>query len=128
MKFRINAIAAGMALVPALAISGTAGAQMLEEVIVTAQKRSQSLMDVPISVNVVGAEQISNAGITNLNDLSDYVPNLSMNQTGLGTNVTIRGISSGINPAFEQSVGMYVDDVFYGRPQLMESFADKACH
>jgi outer membrane receptor protein involved in Fe transport len=118
MKFRINAIAAGMALVPALAISGTAGAQMLEEVIVTAQKRSQSLMDVPISVNVVGAEQISNAGITNLNDLSDYVPNLSMNQTGLGTNVTIRGISSGINPAFEQSVGMYVDDVFYGRPQL----------
>jgi outer membrane receptor protein involved in Fe transport len=118
MKFRINAIAAGMALVPALAISGTAGAQMLEEVIVTAQKRSQSLMDVPISVNVVGAEQISNSGITNLNDLSDFVPNLSMNQTGLGTNVTIRGISSGINPAFEQSVGMYVDDVFYGRPQL----------
>jgi outer membrane receptor protein involved in Fe transport len=41
-----------------------------------------------------------------------------MNQTGLGTNVTIRGISSGINPAFEQSVGMYVDDIFYGRPQL----------
>jgi iron complex outermembrane receptor protein len=118
MKFRINAIAAGMALVPALAISGTAGAQMLEEVIVTAQKRSQSLMDVPISVNVVGGEMISNQGITNLNDLSDYVPNLSMNQTGLGTNVTIRGISSGINPAFEQSVGMYVDDVFYGRPQL----------
>ena len=91
---------------------------MLEEVIVTAQKRSQSLMDVPISVNVVGGEMISNQGITNLNDLSDYVPNLSMNQTGLGTNVTIRGISSGINPAFEQSVGMYVDDVFYGRPQL----------
>jgi outer membrane receptor protein involved in Fe transport len=118
MKFRINAIAAGMALVPALAISGTAGAQMLEEVIVTAQKRSQSLSDVPISVNVVGAEQISNSGITNLNDLADFVPNLSMNQTGLGTNVTIRGISSGINPAFEQSVGMYVDDVHYGRPQL----------
>jgi len=118
MKFRINAIAAGMALIPALAISGTAGAQMLEEVIVTAQKRSQSLADVPISVNVVGGEQISNAGISNLNDLSDYVPNLSMNQTGLGTNVTIRGISSGINPAFEQSVGMYVDDIFYGRPQL----------
>ncbi|MFT6311425.1 MAG: outer membrane receptor protein involved in Fe transport [Porticoccus sp.] len=118
MKFRINAIAAGMALVPALAISGTAGAQMLEEVIVTAQKRSESLMDVPISVNVVGGEMISNQGITNLNDLSDYVPNLSMNQTGLGTNVTIRGISSGINPAFEQSVGMYVDDIFYGRPQL----------
>ncbi|KZX60695.1 hypothetical protein A3709_01125 [Halioglobus sp. HI00S01] len=119
MKFRKNLLAASIAAVPALALTGNAMAQgMLEEVIVTAQKRSESLSDVPISVNVVGGEQISNGGITNLNDLADWVPNLSMNQTGLGTNVTIRGISSGINPAFEQSVGMYVDDVFYGRPQL----------
>ena len=90
----------------------------LEEVVVTAQKRVESLSDVPISVNVVDSAMITNSGITNLNDLSDFVPNLSMNQTGIGTNVTIRGISSGINPAFEQSVGMYVDDVYYGRAQL----------
>ncbi len=93
-------------------------AQMLEEVVVTAQKRVESLGDVPISVNVVGAEKITDSGITNLHDLSDFVPNLSMNQTGIGTNISIRGISSGINPAFEQSVGMYVDDVYYGRAPL----------
>mgnify|MGYP000707635423 CR=1 FL=1 len=118
MNLRMKKLASSIALVPALALTGVAQAQQLEEIIVTAQKRSESLADVPLSVNVVGGEQISNSGITNLNDLADFVPNLSMNQTGLGTNVTIRGISSGINPAFEQSVGMYVDDVFYGRPQL----------
>ncbi|MEP5569331.1 MAG: TonB-dependent receptor [Halioglobus sp.] len=90
----------------------------LEEVVVTAQKRVESLSDVPISVNVVDGTMITDSGITNLSDLSDFVPNLSMNQTGIGTNVTIRGISSGINPAFEQSVGMYVDDVYYGRAVL----------
>lgn len=91
---------------------------MLEEVVVTAQKRVESLADVPISVNVVNGSRMAESGITNLNDLADFVPNLSMNQTGIGTNITVRGISSGINPAFEQSVGMYVDDVYYGRAQL----------
>jgi len=93
-------------------------AQTLEEVVVTAQKRVESLSDVPISVNVIGGDKITDSGITNLRDLTDFVPNLSMNQTGIGTNISIRGISSGINPAFEQSVGMYMDDVYYGRAQL----------
>ncbi len=99
--------------------SATAQEQlMLEEVVVTAQKRAESLSDVPISVNVMSGEKIAQAGITNLDDLSDFVPNLSLNQTGLSTSIAIRGISSGINPAFEQSVGMYIDDVYYGRSQL----------
>ncbi len=101
------------------AMAITAQAQLtLEEVVVTSQKRTQSLGDVPISVNVMSAEKISQAGITNLNDLADFVPNLSMNQTGISTTITIRGISSGVNPAFEQSVGMYVDDIHYGRMQM----------
>lgn len=91
---------------------------ILEEVVVTAQKRAESLSDVPISVNVMSGEKIAQAGITNLNDLSDFVPNLTLNQTGLSTSIAIRGISSGISPAFEQSVGMYIDDVYYGRSQL----------
>ncbi|MFT5481987.1 MAG: iron complex outermembrane receptor protein, partial [Halieaceae bacterium] len=107
------------AAIPVLMASYSAQAQlMLEEIVVTAQKRVESLSDVPISVNVVGAEKMAESGITNLNDLADFVPNLSMNQTGIGTSITVRGISSGINPAFEQSVGMYVDDIYYGRAQL----------
>lgn len=90
----------------------------LEEIVVTAQKREESLMDVPISVNAVSGEKMAEAGITELEGMTAYVPNLTMNQTGIGTIIAIRGISSGINQGFEQSVGQYVDGVYYGRAQL----------
>ena len=48
----------------------------LEEIVVTAQKREQSLQDVPISVSVVTGEKLVEAGIENLDDLALYVPNL----------------------------------------------------
>jgi outer membrane receptor protein involved in Fe transport len=105
----------------ALAITASAGAvnaAMLEEIVVTAQQRAESLQDVPVSVAAVTAEKMSNAGIVDLQGLSELVPNFSINETGISTTVTIRGISSGINPGFEQSVGIYNDGIFYGRDQL----------
>ena len=105
----------------ALAIASAAGAlnaAVLEEVIVTAQQRAQSLQDVPVSVAALTAEKISDAGIVDLQGLSEMIPNFSINETGISTTVTIRGISSGINPGLEQSVGIYNDGVFYGRDQL----------
>jgi iron complex outermembrane receptor protein len=52
---------------------------------------------------------------------------LTMSETGIGTNIYIRGIGSGINPGFEQSVGMYFDGVSYGRAQLSRApFLDLA--
>jgi outer membrane receptor protein involved in Fe transport len=108
-------------LTMALAISsaiGVTNAATLEEVVVVAQKRAQSLQDVPVSVAAVDADKISDAGIVDLQGLSDYVPNFSINETGISTTITVRGISSGINSGFEQSVGMYNDGIFYGRDQL----------
>ena len=105
----------------AIAISASTvavNAAMLEEVIVTAQQRAESLQDVPVSVAAVTAEKMSSAGIVDLQGLSELVPNFSINETGISTTVTIRGISSGINPGFEQSVGIYNDGIFYGRDQL----------
>ena len=96
----------------------SAGAAVLEEVIVTAQMRSQNLQDVPVSVSSVGGEKLIAAGIDKLEDLQAYVPNLTMSETGIGTVIYVRGIGSGINQGFEQSVGMYVDGVYYGRAQL----------
>ncbi len=96
----------------------SAQAQMLEEVVVTAQKRVESLQDVPISVSAINGTKIVQAGITELQDMTAYVPNLTMNETGIGTNITIRGVSSGINQGFEQSAGMYIDGIYYGRAQL----------
>ncbi len=106
-------------LAASIAVSaGAVNAAMLEEIVVTAQQRSESLQDVPVSVAAVTAEKMSNAGIVDLQGLSELVPNFSINETGISTTVTIRGISSGINPGFEQSVGIYNDGIFYGRDQL----------
>ncbi len=79
--FTRNGLASAIAL-SAAALTSTAAAQdfVLEEVVVTAQKRAQSLQDVPISVAAVSGEQISNAGITGLEELSLYTPNVNINQ------------------------------------------------
>lgn len=90
---------------------------MLEEVIVTAQKREQNLQDVPISVVALSGEQISRADLTTIEDLQTYVPNFYVTDTLLGPMLQIRGIGSGVNQGFEQSVGVYVDGVYYGRAQ-----------
>jgi iron complex outermembrane recepter protein len=107
-------------IVATMALTATPGsfAQQLEEVVVTAQKRVESLQDVPISVNAISADKMAEAGIDRIENLAVYVPNLSMSETGIGTNIYIRGIGSGINPGFEQSTGMYVDGIYYGRAQL----------
>ncbi len=102
-------------------------APALEEVLVTATLRTESLQDVPVSVNAVSGEKMAEAGIDKIEDLQAYVPNLSMSETGIGTNIYIRGIGSGINPGFEQSVGMYFDGISYGRGQLTRApFLDLA--
>ena len=92
--------------------------QKLEEIIVTAQKRAESLQDVSVSVTALGGEKLSDFGIARLEEITAYVPNFVMSETGIGTTIYIRGIGSGINQGFEQSVGMYRDGIYYGRAQL----------
>ncbi len=105
--------------VAALALAGApAAAQaqlVLEEVIVTAQKRAESLQDVPISVSTLQAEKLQNAGIPNMAALADHVPNLLISDAPVSTNIYMRGMGSSNNQAFEQSVGMYIDGVYMGR-------------
>ena len=102
--------------------AAAAGAQQqssttLEEIVVTAQKRSESLQDVPVAVSAVAGVKISEAGLTRIEDLRNYVPTLFTQETAIGNNIAIRGIFSGVNPGFEQSVGTYVDGIYRGRPQ-----------
>lgn len=102
-------------------------AAVLEEVLVTAQLREQSLQDVPVSVSAVSGEKLMEAGISRIEDLQAYVPNFTMSESGIGTDIYIRGIGSGENQGFEQSVGMYVDGISYGRAQLARApFLDLA--
>lgn len=119
-QMKTNSLASAVSFGVAMTLLSTSQVQAraLEEVVVTAQKRAESLQDVPISVSAVSGDKLSEASITEVGDLTALVPNFTMNETGIGTNISIRGISSGINPGFEQSVGMYVDGVYYGRAQL----------
>jgi len=96
----------------------SAQGMVLEEVVVTAQKRAQSLQDVPIAISAMSGEKIDDTGITSLEELTLYIPNVTINGGGATPNLFIRGIGSGTNPAFEQSVGMYIDGVYAGRGPL----------
>ena len=90
----------------------------LEEVTVTAQKRTENLQDVPISIIAVSGEKIDNFAILDLQELTQYVPNVTINN-GAGTpNLFIRGVGSGTNAGFEQSVGLFTDGVYAGRGAL----------
>ncbi|WP_438952554.1 TonB-dependent receptor plug domain-containing protein [Porticoccus sp.] len=92
-----------LALPLALAISGTGAlAQIgaLEEVIVTAQKRSESLQDVPVAVNAFSSDTIQEAGINDTSDLAVMTPSLNANANSspFTTRLTIRGIGAARTP------------------------------
>lgn len=112
----------GSSIAATLSGNGSALAQsvpVLQEILVTSQKREQSLSDVPISVNVISSERLATANINKIADITEFVPNMTMTETGISTQMYIRGIGSGNNQAFEQSVGQYVDGIYYGRQQLI---------
>ncbi len=113
---RTSTVAAAVALT--LAAAGAEAQQAtLEEIVVTAQKRAESLQDVPVAVSAVTGAKILDSGIVRLEDLRNFVPTLFTQETAIGNNISIRGIFSGVNPGFEQSVGTYVDGIYRGRPQ-----------
>jgi len=103
------------------ASSPTPAAVGLEEIVVTAQKRSESLQSVPLSITALSSDELTRRNITNLNDLmGGQVPSLRIepfagNQTVL--EVAIRGFvdPNGVNVTNENPVPIYIDDVFYGR-------------
>lgn len=89
----------------------------LEEVIVTAQRKSESLQDVPIAISALSAEAIEKSGIHDLSGIAVRVPGLSFSDFSPGQNiVSMRGASSNDDGAgTDGSVAMFVDDVYLGR-------------
>ena len=81
-----------------LLLSGTAFSQ-IDEIIVTANKKEQTLQDIPMSVTVTSAEQIEQSAIVDLLDLQSAVPALRMTQLQktTETNFVIRGVGNGAN-------------------------------
>lgn len=90
-----------------------------EEIVVTAQFRSQRLQDTPIAITAVSGAVLESKGASSILDVANTAPNVTMRQAG-GANggaaqVFIRGVGQSDSQfAFEPGVGMYVDDVYYG--------------
>lgn len=94
--------------------TSTINAQLLEEIIVTAQKREQNLQDVGISVTAFSSEQITALGYTSTTDIAAQTPALNITQYHpVLTNVHIRGVSQNdFSGHLEAPVAMYVDDAY----------------
>jgi iron complex outermembrane recepter protein len=102
-----------------LAFTIDTNAAQLEEVLVTAQKRVESLQDVPIAITAVSGDAINSGGFSRMEDLAPALPNFQFAEAVSGSdNIFMRGIGSGPNFGFEQAVGLVVDGYFFGRSRF----------
>jgi iron complex outermembrane receptor protein len=113
----------------ALAVTMSAAAAeraAIEEIVVTAQKREQSLADVPISINVVSGEKIDRFSLATFEDLDEYVPNLVISDSPGNNQIYVRGIGTESGSlALEQSVALFMDGIYAGRArQFQQPFLD----
>ncbi len=90
----------------------------IEEIIVTAQKRSEDVQDVPISISAYSNDFLEDSGVDTLQDLGAYTPSLTLSQSSSVANqrIIMRGVGSVGNNAIEPSVAVFIDGVYYPRP------------
>ena len=113
------------ALTATTVVAQEQGRPVIEEVVVTAQKRAENIRDVPISITALGEDALNEAGITDVGELSKAAPNMVINATPYTGFVAMRGLGSGNNKGFERSVALVIDGVYYGRQDyLFEALAD----
>src|SRR5690606_21882544 len=125
-RFYLSASAGAAFAAASLAAPSTAFAQENDqaaasadngEIIVTAQRREQSLQDVPISIAVASGDTLRESQVSDLGDLGNRISGVKINSAGASDSLNIRGIGSGFNMGFEQAVGIFVDGVYVARSQ-----------
>jgi len=95
----------------------------LNEIVVTARKREESVQDVPVAVTAMSEEMIQNRDITSIEKIAAATPNLNVGRASNGSSaqITLRGIgSSSTSIGIEQSVAIVVDGAYYGQGRVIE--------
>src|SRR3982751_1311002 len=92
-----------------------------QTIVVTARRRTEILLDVPVAVTAYSGEQLDRQGALDITDIADTTPNVTL-EVSRGTNSTLTPFIRGIGQqdpvaGFEQGVGLYLDDVYLNRPQ-----------
>lgn len=110
-----------LSAMPALAADADEGATGLEEIIVTAQKREQSVQDIPIAVTAMTADTLQANRIYTVNDLSGLAPGMTVKPSAGGISTptfTMRGqVSYGVVAGSDKQVSIYVDGVYISSPR-----------
>src|SRR5690606_22653897 len=113
--------AAQMPATPEAASEPQPASDQIEDIVVTAQRREQRLQDVPVAVSAFSGAQLEDRQIGDVNALAANVPAVAVPATPYGNNdlvLAIRGVApGGVLPNVDQAVGIYVDGVYYARPQ-----------
>ena len=91
------------------------------DIIVTARRREETLLNVPIAVTAFTADRLEKSGALDLTDIQNTTPNTTL-KDARGTNSTLAAFIRGVGqqdpvPGFESGVGIYLDDVYLNRPQ-----------
>ena len=92
-----------------------------DEIIVTARRRDERLIDVPVAITAYSGEALARAGAIDITDIGQTTPNTTL-EVSRGTNSTLSAFIRGVGQqdpvsGFEQGVGLYLDDVYLNRPQ-----------
>lgn len=122
-RFVVGIAAIGIGAVPAYAqtAASPATADPEGDIVVTARKRAEPLQRVPISADVIAGSEIASQGIASIQDLTATLPAVRLAKGTTTNRQFIRGIGSGDNPNFEQSVGTFIDDIYHGRARTSEA-------
>ena len=128
-RIHVTSVAAAVA---AILASGTApprprtparrpraeAARVIEEIVVTAQRREESIQDVPLSVQAFTGETLVEAGVNSVLDLPRLAPNFNAMRGTQTANVrlSIRGVGASSNSAIDPSIGTFIDGVYVPRP------------
>lgn len=113
------ASAPALAQVADSAPAASAADDVSSDIIVTANRREERLQDVPVSVSVMGGEQLQNMRVTDIRSLDNLAPGLRIATADAAANpkIFIRGAGlSDFNPSSSSGVGIYVDGVYVGSP------------
>jgi iron complex outermembrane recepter protein len=100
---------------------GQAATASDQQIVVTARRRNELLLDVPVAVTAYSGEQLDRRGALDITDVAATTPNVTL-EVSRGTNSTLSPFIRGIGQqdpvaGFEQGVGLYLDDVYLNRPQ-----------
>lgn len=115
-------VSPGTALAQDTAQPAEQGATELDAIVVTARRREESLIDVPVAVSALSAQALEDAHVTDVTQIAQMTPQLLIAPAsgGGGGTISIRGVgSSYLDPGIEQSVGVLVDNVSVGRGRFI---------